>query len=349
MTTRTRNFLALALTTLTAPAGCDLPDDAELAAFGAGDVAERCTNCGIKFNNFAWGNVDGGELDRRGELWAGAVLVKVELKCNPKEMGRFPKICKDAPSFVLGDKWAEDGQLIGTRDGLKFAGADFLGSTWTIDLYEGKQFVRRHVQVIDKYEHNPQQKPHSLHYYTFNFWGDGSNGGEKGILTPACKETADPVSGAVVGTRALVFEDITVDTTTGVISKRADTLYFGCIAAAVGKAGNWGYPSWDVGPGHFTAAVRSVRADYCGDGQSYTTKGQALQVADVWDYNGFVDPLRPVEAVFGEKGASCLGTPRWSLVDYLDVTCSDGHPPKKCPVGVKMSDYPEAIIHTLLP
>lgn len=346
-----RYLLALALTTLIAPAGCDFPgDDAADAAFGAGDVGERCAGCGIKFNTFAWGKVDGGELDRLGNLHDNAKLISVELLCpsGEKEMWRYPKECWKHKKFMLDKQWAKEGELIGVRDGLEFTGDDFTGSIWTIDLYddEGK-FLKTHVQTVGKHEYDPLQKPHALHYYTFMFMGDGSNGGEKGELTPACKEDTDPVNGAQVGTKALVFEDITVDTDSGVIKERADTFYFGCIAAAVGKAGNWGYPSWVIGPDDFTTAVRTVRADYCGDGFSWTTKGQALQVTDVWGFSGFPAPNKPTEAIFTYGGAACLGTPRWNQVAYDDVQCGGQHLPL-CK-DAKLGNYPDGVTWTKLP
>jgi hypothetical protein len=344
-----RYFLALALTTLMAPAGCDLPEDAAEEAFGAGDVSERCVGCGIKFNTFAFGKVEGGELDSRFNLHADAKLVSVELLCprGEKEMWRYPKACWKDTKFVLEAQWGKAGELRGLRDGLEFAGDDFLGSIWTLDLYEGGNFVRTHVQTIEKHEYDELQKPHALHYYTFMFMGDGSNGGEKGVLTPACKEDLDPVDGTPVGTRVLVYDDITVDIDTGVIKERPDTLYFGCIAAAVGKAGNWGYPAWVMGAEKFTAAVRSVRADYCGDGDSWTVKGQALQVADDWGFSSFYDASTETEAIFTEYGAACLGTPRWGQVLASQVECN-GAKLDPCK-DAKLGDFPDGITWTKLP
>jgi hypothetical protein len=342
-------LLALALTTLMS-AGCDevAPDE----AFGAGEVSDRCVSgCGgILFNTFAWGKEDGGALDRLGKVWANARLVSVELKCtrNEKDMGRFPKVCLEQPMFKLDDVWAESGQLLGKRDGLAFGGADFLGSRWTVDLYDGEKVVTTHVQNITAYQYDPLQKPHALHYYTFMFFGDGTNGGEKGVWTPACKESVDPVTGLPVGTRAVVYDDIEVDTKSGRIGWRPDSLYLACITGAVGKAGNWGYPAWEVGNEDFTTAVRMVRADYCGDGGSWTTKGNKLQVSDVWGYNSFAAVNGATEAMWGEKGALCLDTPRWTgTVKYTDVKCN-GALLKPCG-GATLTSYPEAIAWSKLP
>ena len=347
-------LLALALTTLMS-AGCDDAAPGEAQDFGGGEVAERCLNgCGgIRFNTFAWGYEDGGALDTKGNLFSNAQLVSVELLCptNEKDMWRFPKECFKSTYFTLdkGGVRAKAGELLGTREIYEFAGKDFLGSRWTVDVYnaEGK-FLTTHHQEIKAYKFDPLQKPHALHYYTFMFFGNGANGGEKGVWEPACTENTDPTDNTPVGAWALVYDDIEVDTKSGKIFPREHSLYLGCISAAVGKAGNWGYPSWEIGTDDFTTAVRTVRADYCGDGDSWTKKGNALQVKDVWGYGGFVDPNAATEAIWNEKGAACLGTPRWlAQFSYSDVTCN-GEKLPECK-NATLTDITDAIIWTKLP
>jgi len=346
--TSTHSLLALALTTLMS-AGCDETGQDE--AFGAGEVSERCNTCGgILFNTFAWGKEDGGSLDTKGAVWSNARLVSVELRCpaTEKDMWRYPKECNDKPMFRLHDVRASSGELLGKRDGFEFGGADFLGSRWTVDLYDGEKVATTHVQNITAYEYDALQKPHPLHYYTFKFFGDGSNGGEKGVWTPACKQSTDPLTGQPVGSKAIVYNDIAVDTKSGKIDWRPDSLYLACITGAVGKAGNWGYPEWEIGSEDFTTAVRMVRADYCGDGGSWTTIGSALQATDVWGYSAFANPAGATEAMWGEKGALCLGTPRWtSKFVYGDVKCNDVVLPK-CN-NATLASYSEAVAWTKLP
>lgn len=346
--TSTHYLLALALTTLMS-AGCDEAAPGE--DFGEGDVTERCVNgCGgILFNTFAWGKEDGGSLDVKGAVWSNARLVSVELLCtkNEKDMWRFPKECLTQPMFKLDEVWASMGELKGMRSGLSFGAADFLGSRWTVDLYASEKVIDTHVQTIKAYEYSAVQKPHALHYYTFMFFGDGTNGGEKGVWTPSCKESVDPVTGLPVGTKALVYNDIEVDTATGKIGKREGSLYLACITGAVGKAGNWGYPEWEIGAEDFTTSVRMVRADYCGDGVSWTTKGNSLQARDVWSYNDFANANTKTEAMWGDKGALCLGDPRWTTkYTYADVSCNGALLPK-CG-NATLASYP-AIAWTKLP
>ncbi len=347
-------LLALALTTLMG-AGCDEAAPGQAEGFAAGEVTERCgNNCGgIRFNTFAWGYEDGGALDTKGELFSNAQLISVELLCskNEKDMWRYPKECLKSTYFKLdqGGVRAHAGELLGTRGTYEFGGQDFLGSRWTVDVYnsEGK-FLTTHIQEVKAYKFDPLQKPHALHYYAFMFFGTGANGGDKGVWEPACTEDTDPLTNAVVGSWALVYDDIQLNTDTGVISPREHSLYLGCISAAVGKAGNWGYPSWELGTKDFTTSVRVVRADYCADGESWTKKGNALQVNDVWGYSGFVNANTPTEAIWNEKGAACLGTPRWiNQFTYNDVSCNGQQLPE-CK-DAKLADVADAVIWTKLP
>ncbi len=348
----TNYLLALALATLGSATGCDDlggDDDAavEAEAFGAGQVAERCVGCNIKLNTFAFGKVKGGELDSSGALWGDVKLIQVRLRCtkDSKQMWRYPAACKDgAAMFKLESVYAIDGQLMGKAQGLGFQGADFLKSEWDVDTFDNGVYLERVTHTINAYSYSLNDK---LHYYTFDLPNDGT-WPEKTIYMPACKESYDPITGVYVGTKSVVYENTTVDTKSGKIGERPNTLYIACVSAAVGKAGAWGFKPWDIGYEDFTTAVRTVRADYCGDGVSWTKPGNALQLADVWGYSGFVNPAGKTEAIWGDSGAQCLGTPRWvGTVKYDDVVCN-GAKLKECG-DYKLGDFPEATMWSKLP
>lgn len=59
------------------------------------------------------------------------------------------------------------------------------------------------------------------------------------------------------------------------------------------------------------ACVRALRADYCGDGGSYTQPGTPV---NIYDQIGVQrdDATWPVEADWNEGGALCVSQPRWS-------------------------------------
>ena len=94
--------------------------------------------------------------------------------------------------------------------------------------------------------------------------------------------------------------------------------------------------------------MRVVRADYCGDGDSWTTVGNALQLKDQWGYSTFNNP-GATEALWGENGAVCLGTPRWQGVySYSDVTCN-GNKIEPCKENADLGTYQGTQFWSTLP
>ncbi|MBK7825068.1 ADYC domain-containing protein [Nannocystis sp.] len=341
------NLLAMALMSVAAATGCDTGDDAD---FGAGDVTERCTNgCGIKLNTFLFGKLEAGELARDfTEIYNDTRLAEVRLLCTKdgKQAWRFPKSCKEKPTFKLEEVWSDRGELKGKAEGLEFGRADFLKSEWDIAFYENGQQNDQVTLTVNKYEEQP-----GFHFYTFDYPNTDQSGPKDTLTVPACKETLDPVTGQYVGTKAVAIEDIVVDTTTGVIDRKKGMIYIACVSAAVGKATLWGFTPYDaqVDVENFTTAVRVVRADYCGDGDSWTTVGNALQLADKWGYSSFNNNPGPTEALWGEHGAACLGTPRWQgTYSYSDVTCN-GNKIEPCKVGADLGTYEGTKFWSTLP
>ena len=86
-----------------------------------------------------------------------------------------------------------------------------------------------------------------------------------------------------------------------------DGLTWACRGAALAKAVEWGYRPWvsaAMEDAH-EAAVRMIRADYCGDGVTHTTNGTAIDVSDKWNIQK-PDTTWPIEAKWGPDGAVCL-------------------------------------------
>jgi len=111
-----------------------------------------------------------------------------------------------------------------------------------------------------------------------------------------------------------LVEDIFVDVQNGDITPDSGPLLVACVTGAVGKAITWGFSPWY--PGDDTLAlyrtgVRTVRADYCGDGWSYTDDGILIQVSNALAGRSFDDPTARTEAIFGPDGAVCLSHARF--------------------------------------
>lgn len=85
---------------------------------------------------------------------------------------------------------------------------------------------------------------------------------------------------------------------------------------AAAKCVDWGYAPETVGEATFAACVRMVRADYCGDGTSWTVDGTWIDVGDpggVQVPTG--SPVMQFEAGWNAGGAVCVRTTRYAVED----------------------------------
>ena len=194
----TNNLLAMALMSVAAATGCDTGDSDD--GFGAGDVTERCWSCGTKFNTFAFGKLNAGELARDfNEIYNDTRLAEVRLLCSKdsKQKWRFPKACNEAPSFKLEEVWSDQGELKGKAEGLEFGRADFYRSEWYVEFYENGQQNDKVTLTVNKYEEQP-----GFYYYTCDYPNPDQGGPKDTQILPACKETLDPVTGHYFGPKA---------------------------------------------------------------------------------------------------------------------------------------------------
>ena len=95
-----------------------------------------------------------------------------------------------------------------------------------------------------------------------------------------------------------------------------------CTSGAEGKCVRMGYRPWES-PAMWDlhqACTRLVRADYCGDGHSYTRDGTPI---DVYDVSGIQtetkDSALTFEAAWGKDGATCVRRPRVPKLESLDA------------------------------
>ena len=99
------------------------------------------------------------------------------------------------------------------------------------------------------------------------------------------------------------------------------TLTYACQSGVLQKCVAWGYAPWQVGDSYYQACTRLARADYCGDGQSWTREhtlvniydGIGVQVSDPGAGFSF-------EAAWGPGGAVCVNDVRYRVRD------ADGSP-----------------------
>lgn len=82
-------------------------------------------------------------------------------------------------------------------------------------------------------------------------------------------------------------------------------LTFACPkVGAIGKCLDIGYRAW-VHASHHQACVRAIRADYCGDGVTYTTDGKIINLYDALGIQVDTEDWR-IEAEWDAAGARCF-------------------------------------------
>ena len=90
-----------------------------------------------------------------------------------------------------------------------------------------------------------------------------------------------------------------------------------CSSGAIGKCVRFGYKPWQRLPDgtelwdHHQACVRMARADYCGDGRSFTRDGTLIDLYDrLGIQRGEPTPGMRFEAGWSKDGASCVARVR---------------------------------------
>lgn len=288
-------LLVLATGLATACGGAALDDDDEL------EFRDSAGQGGPVFNTPKIFTSEVAQIDTQGQALAGVSLGAVQVVLGG-----------DLVAIDAGSLTVDQGALKAEVDGEGVKGIDFIGSVWSFHVSESdsvttvQAFLTEVQTAFDGGLYDPDDPeelrrldPERLVYRFKWFDGDG--------LVDTCVE--DEIGGA----QAVIYGDILVDHTLGTIVARPNTLYFGCISGAVGKASLWGYapdspslPSLSLPA--FTTATRMVRADYCADGVPHTDVGNPVELYDRWEIN--TDTTYPgftTEAVWDVGGgARCV-------------------------------------------
>lgn len=341
-------LIALALT-LTGTSACD---EASEAAFGAdGEVALRpggYSGGGVLLNTSATGEWAIDHLDTKfGNELDGVILESVVLAGKYKDPVKLEVV------------WSEKGELRGKSIYGEHKGAEFVGSIWYLSTPKAAGATSRQMTIsqytLDPEGHHryvfmyPNDPNYGLHFYTSQGGAPVKKTGEKSPAPPQSLAVCapDPETGGSL--EALVYADVYVDMKTGWMKERPDTLNIACVSGGVGKAGLWGYLPYIYGIDVLQTGTRTVRADYCGDGTSYTKPGNALYLEDRFGIHDFGQGAgNKTEAIWGIKGAACVGIPRDSTFDYASVDCG-GWQPMECK-DLKYTDFGEdAMMESKIP
>lgn len=296
-------------------------DEAALPEFGEVALRDGWGQSGPPFNTPVIFTSEVAAVDTQGLALKGVKLIDVEID----DGGVYSSI--DAGSLDV-----DHGTLLAEVGGAAVEGVDFIGSIWTFTVDGAEVEAELYVvetgfdgglwvpgSTFDLRKLDPQRL-----VYTFRWFDENQQPHD------TCKEDA------VGGARTVIYGDIVVDHDLGTISARPNTVYFGCISGAVGKAALWGYapdspsePSLSLPA--FTTATRMVRADYCADGQPHTNVGNPVTMKDRWAINTTFFAGFTTEAVWeAGGGAKCLRRIRATGATLVAPhTCADG---KKIPL-----------------
>ncbi len=173
---------------------------------------------------------------------------------------------------LLEQVWLDDTTFKGVKGSRFFSGADFHGTEFLGNRGDGSTVQLR----INSISAAPAPNE-DLRLYDVQFLGTD------GTWQPACRD----YSGAPVLAMPLKG---TWDYRQGVPgggSKSDDParFTFACMGGALAKCVLWGYRPWTSRNGvsleaYHQACTRLVRADYCGDGTSYTQQGNRINLYD---------------------------------------------------------------------
>ena len=126
------------------------------------------------------------------------------------------------------------------------------------------------------------------------------------------------------------------------------TFILTCTAGAIGKCVRFGYKPWKTTPEgvslwvYHEACTRMVRADYCGDGRSWTKDGTPIDLYDrlaiqTEDHSDGME----FEAAWGVDGAHCVRhtrIPELLTADRLASVCSRPPSVAQCSRGILQQD-----------
>ncbi len=108
------------------------------------------------------------------------------------------------------------------------------------------------------------------------------------------------------------------DLTTGRYSEAPGFVTLACRSGAIGSCASWGYRPWIPAlVQHHQACIYMKRADYCGDGSSYTVNGTWIDL-----YDHLSPPIQtpatgwPLEARWGAQGATCVSSRRHPEIPF---------------------------------
>lgn len=206
----------------------------------------------------------------------------------------------------------EGAQLLGTNQGVPVSGTDFIGGIATLRDADGQPATAR----IDRADRDASDPTGVTFLYTLTYRDSNT-----GATINACLPDPDGVAAALPLRGRWDATGAKRDTDTAIS--------LGCTSGVLAKCVRWGYRPWEVKNGvpleqHHQACTRMARADYCGNGTSYTVEGTKVDIYDVVPVLTRNPSLLSLfESSWTPDGAYCIARERWlSLTGLLPPNCT---------------------------
>jgi hypothetical protein len=171
-------------------------------------------------------------------------------------------------------------------NGTSLNGTSLDGSTWTGTASNGASVALR----IDSAVRGPAPNDDVWFYGVSYQSGDGT-------WSPLCGADSEGEAIAVAG----------VWDATATYADSATQFTWACRHKTIAKCVELGYKTWDGYAPQLASCVRMLRADYCGDGTSYTVNGTLLNVYDNVGVQSDSEDWQ-VEAGWTPAGATCISS-----------------------------------------
>ena len=222
----------------------------------------------------------------------------------------------------------------GTLEGVPKSDVQFAGAEILLDV-GGVVYTLR----FDAIYKDPSRPTDDVYFYDISV-----RVGQDGEWTSLC---TDPHGAPVAAIPLANFWNYT----TGARVESSTVVTLACRGGALAKCVEWGYIPWhtavDCSSGkciavslqdHHQACTRMVRADYCGDGRTYTFDGTPIDIYDKLKVRIQSQSTKDVvgwspEAEWSPNGATCVTNAlRMAMYDsrgmpYTYPTCIDSLPP----------------------
>ena len=292
-------------------AGCDAPDDPNVGALDQDEVADddhidfTPVDHAITFRQLAENGMEsnGAKLNGaklNGAKLNGAKLNGVTLNAVERLGSAITGLSFTGGSLLSAFDQGTQSTRIGAElaDTILMVNLDALGGVKRVKI---KSVVQSAVQA-------------GVYFYTVQ------SEVSTGVFQTICLDGAGNPTEAIPLSKAY-------DPDTASRLPDTDALTWACRGAALAKAIEWGYVPWTsaaMEDAH-EAAVRMIRADYCGDGVTHTTNGNTIDVADKWGIQT-PDTNWDIEAKWGPNGAVCLNTPRKLIHPRSSIWCAANLP-----------------------